>query len=338
MATGKPTLREIARLANVHYATASYVLNGARSSTRVSEETRQRVLAAARELGYTVNRAAQQLRTRRSHVVGLLVGGLENPFFARMVSLCAIALERRGYEFILNTRRADESNDLHLLETLNSRRPDGMILWCETPTQVLERAQQPDMENVVVIGYLVPNRDSVRALFTTGLQEAVDHLCERGYRRIGYVAPASAVARNDVRGQFYNQFAEKNGQAPLVYTYPGTAYDVGAARACAEQIADDPQRPDALLCFNDMTALGVLSGLRRKGIRVPQDMGLVGCDDLPLISQLDLPLTTLSYPLEEICNAAVNMLMERLNALYKGEELPPRHVEVPTHLIIRSST
>lgn len=338
MSTGKPTLREIARLANVHYATASCILNGARGSTRVSEETRKRVIEAARELGYTVNRAAQQLRTRRSHVVGLLVGGLENPFFARMVALCADALEKRGYEIILNTRRVDEPRDLHLLEALVSRRPDGMILWCETATEVLERIQQPDMENVVVIGYSLPERDCVWTLFGPGVENALEYLLAQGRRRIGYLSPEASIRRKeDVRSQTYIRFMEERGLPPRVFTFQGTAYDVGAARDRAEQIATAPDRPDALVCFNDMTALGALSGVRRRGVRVPDQMAIIGCDDLPLISQIELPLTTISYPLDEMCETAVQMLLERMQSLQMGERLAPRQVGISTKLVVRAT-
>ncbi|HLI47086.1 MAG TPA: LacI family DNA-binding transcriptional regulator [Chthonomonas sp.] len=338
MTAKQPTLREIAKRANVHYTTAACVLNGTRGNTRVSEQTRKRVLMAAKELGYTVNRAAQQLRTRKSHVVGLLVGGVENPFFARMVALCSAALERRGYEIILTTRRADEPNDLHLLDTLLSRRPDGMILWCETSTEVRERVQQPDMENVVVIGYGVPGRDSVSAVLQTGLQSALEHFVASGRRRIAYLAPEHSVAREgDVRSEYYTDFLKAIGQEPLVYTFHGTAFDVDIARARVEQMLERPERPDALLCFNDMTAFGALAGLRHKGVRVPQEVAVIGCDDLPFAALFDPPLTTIAYPLQEICDLAVQMLVERIQALQTGEWLAPRHVEIPTRLIVRAS-
>ncbi|CEK18096.1 transcriptional regulator, LacI family [Chthonomonas calidirosea] len=338
MVSQQPTLREIAKRANVHYTTAACVLNGTRGNTRVSEQTRKRVLTAAKELGYTVNRAAQQLRTRKSHVVGLLVGGVENPFFARMVALCSAALERRGYEIILTTRRSDEPNDLHLLDALLSRRPDGVLLWCETSTQVRERVQQPDMANAVVIGYGVPGRDSVAAVLQTGLHSALEYLVAHGRHRIAYLAPKHSVAREgDVRSTYYTEFMKTIGQEPTIYTFCGTAFDVDVAYARVQQIVSQPDRPDALLCFNDMTALGALAGLRHRGISIPHEIAIVGCDDLPLSALFDPPLTTIRYPLDQICDLAVQMLVERIQASQAGEWLPPRHVEIPTELVLRAS-
>src|SRR5579859_1389778 len=119
--TLRTTLRDIAHHAQVHTSTVAHVLNGAGGNTRVSPETRKRVLAAAAALGYSANRAAQQLKTGRSRVIGLLVGDLENPFFARMVALCSEAIERQGYDIILAMRRDKDVNDLHLLQGLASR-------------------------------------------------------------------------------------------------------------------------------------------------------------------------------------------------------------------------
>ncbi len=336
----KTTLREIARQANVHISTVSYILNGARSTTRVSENTRQRVLEVAERLGYTPNRAAQQLRTRRSRIIGLLVGGLENPFFARMVSLCSEALERQGYDVVLAARRSDEANDLHLLQALISRQLDGILLWSETVTEVRERAQQPDMATTIVLGYPIPGRDCVAANLEVGVRTAMEHLQSQGHTRIGYFAPLQAIGHEgDPRHDIYCRYMQEQGNAPRICSYEGSAFDVAAARRRAETLADDPQRPDALLCFNDMAAIGALMGLRRKGLRVPQDMALVGCDDLPLAAELDVALTSIHYPLEEMCRLAVTMLMERIRVPEDADQSPPaRFVELPTTLHIRESS
>lgn len=339
MSSRRPTIHEIAKHANAHYTTVASVLNGTSGNTRVSEQTRKRILEAAKELGYTVNRAAQQLRTRQSHMVGLLVGDVENPFFARMVALCTAALKQRGFEVVLTTRLADEASDLHLLDTLVARRPDGILLWCETSTQVRKRVLQPDMEHVVVMGYGVPGRDSVAAILETGLECALKHLVERGRRHIAYVAPEHTVAREgDARSEFYVQFLHSLGMKPSIFTFRGASYDTEAARTCVPQILSTSNTPDAILCFNDMTALGVLAELKARGIRVPQEIAIVGFDNLPLLSLIDPPLTTIAYPLEKICNLAVQMLLERIASFQKGEELAPRHVEIPTELIVRASS
>ncbi len=343
----KVTLREVARQAQVHYATASTILNGAKGSTRVSEETRRRVLDVAGELGYSANRAAQQLKTRRSRVIGLLTGGLENPFFARMVSLCSEALEREGYDVILATRRRDETSDLHLLEALLSRQIDGVLVWSETLTQAREWVRRSAMANVVVLGLIAPGRDSVGAALDAGVREALDHLGAQGCERIGYFAPRQALNRpGNPRDKIYRERMAASGQKERIFTFDGTAFDVAAARAAAEALADEMarqapgERPDALFCFNDMNAIGAMMGLRCKGLRVPEDIALVGCDDLPLAAQLDVPLTSIAYPLEAMCRASVRLLIERIRPDFAAppEPLPPRAERLQTRLVVRASS
>jgi Transcriptional regulators len=341
----KTTLREIARQARVHQSTASYVLNGGTGgSTRVSDETRQRVLDVARRLGYTANRAAQQLRTRRSQVIGLLVGELENPFFARLVSLCTAELEKAGFESVLAMRRQDEVSDLHLLKTLASRQVDGLLIWSESVTEIREWLESaPHAPNAVILGYRVAGCDSVEAALDDGVRAALRHLLDQGFRRIGYLAPASSLDRQgDPRHGIYQEVMAAANLAPRVYGYEGAAHLPESARLRAEEIARErpAERPDALLCHNDMTAIGALMGLRRRGLRVPYDMALVGCDDLPLAAQMDVPLTSIAYPLEEMCRTAVTLLLERIAAEGgdQGEGIPPRCVVLPTPLAVRESS
>jgi len=342
----KVTLRDVARLAQVHSATVSTVLNGAKGSTRVSEETSKRILQAAEELNYKVNRNAQQLKTQRSHVVGLLTGDLENPFFAHMVSVCSEELEKRGYDIILATRRQDENSDLHLLESLLSRQLAGVLLWSETLTEVREKVLLGSMSNVAIMGMEIPGYDSVAGVLEDGLESALDHLRDQGCTRIAYFAPYRTLNRpGDPRDRVYRAKMAEFGFQERVIGFHGTAYDIGAARTAAESLADDMaqmpsnERPDALFCFNDMNAFGAMMGLRRRGLRVPDDLALVGCDNLPLAMQLDVPLTTVAYPLEDVCRSAVRMLVDRIHTERSSDEQLPRKLEqLSTHLIVRESS
>ncbi|MBC8136272.1 MAG: LacI family DNA-binding transcriptional regulator [Fibrella sp.] len=342
----KATLREIAREAGVHQSTASHVLNSTGGSTRVSLSTRERILAAAGNLGYKVNRAAQQLRTRRSNIIGLLSGDLENPFFARLVSLCTAELENAGYECVLTMRRQGEVSDLHRLQALASSRVDGLLIWSETISETRTWLEEsPASINAVVMGYRISVCDSVEAALGQGVEDALTHLISQGARSIGYMTPASSLgSTGDPRVGVYHEMLSRIGMRPRVYTYTGSAGTPDAARACVERLVNDERpagRPDALLCFNDMTAIGALMGLRRRGVRVPHDMAIVGCDDLPLVSQMDVPITSISYPLEEMARTAVRFLLDRI-ALPEQERdnspFVPRYELIPAPLQIRESS
>jgi LacI family transcriptional regulator len=342
----KTTLREIARQARVHQSTASHVLNGTGGSTRVSEETRRRVTEVARQLGYSANRAAQQLRTRRSQVVGLLVGELENPFFAHLVSLCNAELGRAGYETVLAMRRQGEISDFHLFQTLLSRQVDGLLIWSESITEIRDWLQKaPPVPDVVILGYSIEGCDSVEARLGKGVEEALSHLIAQGFQRIGYLVPDAFVQSfGDPRGDTYRRIIAEAGREPRIYPYTGVAHTPEAARQVAEQIACErpDSRPDALFCFNDMTAVGAMMGLRRKGLRVPQDIALVGCDGLGLVEQMDVPITSIAFPLEQMCRTAVSLLLDRIDPMREIADsrmnLPPRHQIFPTTLRVRESS
>jgi LacI family transcriptional regulator len=336
----KVTLREIASRAGVHYSTASHILNGARGSTHVSDATRRRVVEVAEDLGYYANRAAQQLRTRRSRVVGLLVGDLENPFFARLFSLCADALAEHGYEVVLAVRRGQQVDDLHLVRTLNARQVDGLLLWNESCAGADAVFPGSRRHAAVVLGYRIPGIDSIEGALDEGVEAAITHLVERGRRRIGYVAPAATLDQySDPRSSVYRRAVTSCGMTPVIRGFDGDGHDMTAARAgVAALIADYPDL-DALLCFNDMVAIGALMGLRNAGLRVPDDIALVGCDNVPLAASLDVPITTIAYPLEKMCRLAVDKLLEHLNAVEQGEAAPPPEtLTIPTELIVRASS
>ena len=331
MSAPRITLREVAKRAQVHYATASTVLNGSKGSTRVSEETCRRVFQSAEELGYTVNRAAQQLKTQRSRVV---------------VSLCSEALERDDYDVVLATRRRDAGSDLHLLDSLLSRDLAGLLIWSETLTEVHSQMAHRGMANAVVMGMSIPGYDSVAGVLSTGVEILLAHLRAQGYTRIAYFAPERMLnRRGDPPGLIYREKMAEWGCCERVYAFDGTAFDVSAARAAAEALADQwaalppDERPDALFCFNDMNAFGAMMGLRRRGLSVPGDVALASCDDLPLARHLDVPLTTIHYPLQAVCETAVRLLTARIEGSRAGLPPSPHQTELlETHLVVRESS
>jgi LacI family transcriptional regulator len=243
-------------------------------------------------------------------------------------------------------RRHGEVSDLHLFQTLLSRQVDGLLVWSESITEIRDWLLTVEkVPNVVILGFKIEGCDSVEASLDEGVGEALRHLIDQGFRRIGYLVPDAFVQSfGDPRGDMYRRTIADAGLEPRIYAYQGVAHTPEAARLHAEQIACErpADRPDALFCFNDMTAVGALMGLRRKGLRVPQDIALVGCDGLGLVDQMDVPITSIAYPLEKMCQTAVSMLLERIDMGNKSEEeatlLPPRHHLFPTALRVRESS
>ena len=333
----RTTLQHVAAEANVHVATAAVILNGARSSTVVSTVTRQRVVDVAARLGYRPNRAAQALRRQKSMAVGLSAGPVQNPFFAEMATFCEGFLVDAGYELVMSMDAGRYLDDRAHLETLVDRGVDGIIVWSERETEGRRLLEQGLGCPAVIFGYPSARVDSVTADFGGGARMAVEHLLATGKRRVGYLCPSESLMlwSGNLRLQAFCDAATQHGVMPAVLSYESTLGDVSRAREAAEAIGRSPERPDGLLCFNDLVAIGAMMGLRRAGLRVPEDIAVIGFDDIPLAAQLDIPLTTIDLPLLEICRSAVDLLLRRFEPDYAE---PPQDIRTTPRLIARAST
>lgn len=336
-AVQRVTLQMVASAAGVHPSTAAVVLNGARSNTVVSSVTRQRIVDAARRLGYQPNRAAQTLRRRRSKTVGLSAGPVRNPFFAEMATLCEGFLLDAGYEVVVAMDAGRYRDDRALLETLRGRGVDGLIVWSERDTEGRKLVEAGVGCPVVIFGYPSPLVDTVTTDFGLGARLAAEHFLATGRQRLGFLCPSEALTlwSGNLRMRNFCDTAAAGGALPAVYPYESTLGDIGRAREAAEVIGRSEQHPDALLCFNDLVAIGAMMGLRRAGLKVPDDVSVVGFDDIPLAAQLDIPLSSIDLPLEEVCRTAVDLLLRRLDTEYTD---PPREIVVRPRLVVRASS
>lgn len=331
------TLETVAREANVHVATAATILNNAKSSTRVSAATRERILEVAARQGYRPNRLAQSLRRQRTNTIGLVARTVENPFFAHMATVFEDHLMQAGYELIMAMDGGRFRHDGVLLETLVARGVDGLIYWSTRESEGRRLVEESLIRPVVLCGWPSERVDSVEVDFGAGTRMAVEHLLERGRRRIAYFSPRDTAQLETAaqRERSYRETLEENGLEPRVVLYDGTADDIAPAREAAEALAHSEDPPDALFCFNDLAALGGMMGLRRAGMNVPNDVAVVGFDATPLTAELDVPLTTVDLPMEDMCRAAVEMLMRRLQPDTPPD---PQRVRIPPRLIVRASS
>jgi LacI family transcriptional regulator len=331
------TLVTVAQEAQVHVSSAAIVLNGASGNTRVGEETRRRVLEAANRLGYRPNRQAQNLRRRRSLTIGLVAGSVQNPFFAQMAALCERYLLANGYELLMAMDAGLYRDDRALLEMMLKRGVDGVILWSERETEGRKLVEEGVGCPVVIFGRPSDRIDTVTTDFGEGTRLGVEHLAASGRQKIGYLGPSEALtlwSGQNRRQSFLDAMAGK-GYPAVTHCYEGELGNMNQARAAAERLGRSEDCPDALVCFNDLVAVGALMGLRRAGRAVPEDVAVVGFDDIPMAAELDIPLTTLDMPLSEVCRTAVEMLMDRLSGKTRD---PARQVLLLPKLIVRASS
>ncbi|MCS6829814.1 MAG: LacI family transcriptional regulator [bacterium] len=300
------TIKQIAKYVGVSPATVSRVLSG-RGAHLISEATRQRVWQAAQELGYQPNLAARSLVTGRTGIVALWMHELFTSFHARVVQLVEDHLHQRGYDTLIRCVSRLPKAAWHGLG-----RVDG-ILAHEGATYLSDAWRPLQRRGVPLVSmgaYALAETDHVRIDLYRGATQAVQHLLEAGCRRIAYLVNAEARYVGEPRRDGYDRTLSAAGLTPeyIVATDQSRAASSLAVRCHMQERG----LPDGIFCHNDEMAIGAYHGLRLRGVRIPDDVALVGCDGIEDTEYLDVPLTTIRQPLEEMCQLAVEFLKKRI--------------------------
>jgi LacI family transcriptional regulator, repressor for deo operon, udp, cdd, tsx, nupC, and nupG len=329
------TIRDVARRAGVSTATVSRVLS---RPTLVNAETRAAVTAAVKALGYTPNAAAKSLRTLRSGKLLVTVPDLANPFFALILQGIESAALRDGYAVLVGDTQHDDAREQQYAQMLERREADGLIfLGHRLPAAAaaliksMPRGQAPVVNGCEFspsLGVPSVHIDNAKAAF-----EAVDHLCQLGHRHIGVVSGplASPLSRDRLKGA--EARATRAGARITLSTASGD-FSIESGIAAGEQLLGAKSPPTGIFCFNDEMAIGVLHTARQRGLRVPDDLSVVGFDDIRVAQYVDPPLTTIRQPMRELGEATVRLLLDIL----RGNAKQAVSVTLPHALIVRSST
>ncbi|MCH4876074.1 LacI family transcriptional regulator [Pseudomonas sp. TMW22090] len=325
-------IREVARLAGVSVATVSRTL---RSPERVLPDTRDKVNAAVEQAGYRPNLMAVQFRSRRTGNLVILVPTIANSFFAKVISGAQQAAQLAGYRLLLCDTQGREAIEREFAELVYAHQADGVIqLRAYDPFAApFPGAALPPIVNACEVihngrhpSISLDNRAAAKAM--------TEHLIELGHRRIGLIkGPKSSPLTRDRVAGYQDALNQAGIEADPALVCHGDfslkAGDDGAAAMLAL-----PDRPTALFCENDEMAIGALKRIRQSGLRVPEDISLVGFDDIPFAAYCDPPLTTISQPAAAFGQRAVEMLI----ALIEKKPLAERHVVLPFELTLREST
>jgi LacI family transcriptional regulator len=323
------TLKDVARRAGVHPATASRALN---PETRllVSEETASRVLAAAADLGYRPNAVARSLRTRRSHTVGVLIPDLNNPLFPPMIRGLADRLDTDGYVALIGNTDGDDAREHRVFEQMRARHVDGYVLaTAHLRNPLLDDAVRAGVPvvlmNRIAEDYSFP---SVTVDNERGVKMAVGHLTALGHRAIACVAGPQDVSTGLSRYRgFLSAMAGARLEVPPGRVAFARAFSIEEGHRCASEILAAGGDCTAVAAGNDMLAVGVYLALDEAGLSCPGDMSVVGFNDMPFISMLRPPLTTVSFSHYQVGAEAAQLLIDRLNGndtvkvLYLAPEL-----------------
>lgn len=327
------TLVDVAREAGVSLATASHVINGTRF---VSDETKQRVLRAVESLNYEINSVARSLKRNRSQVIGLLISDISNPYFTSLVRAVEDVAHGAGYSVMLCNTDEDPAKELRYLHVLRQKRVDGVLI---APTGSRHRYLEHLIESgfpVVCFDRVLPDLrcDAVTLDNVGGAHQAVCHLIRLGHRRIGIIAGLARVGTTAERLTGYRRALAEYGIQEEPELVRGADGRLDGGRQQAETLLDLANPPSAIFATNNLMTLGALVALQLRGIRVPDDVSLVGFDDFEWTVVLQPRLTTVAQPTYDIGKIAARMLIERVEHRTSDG---PRRVILPPHLIVRQS-
>ena len=310
-----PKMRDIAAAAGVSQSTVSRVLNGTSSSIPIGEGTKDRVLAAAQELGYRPNPLARGLRGAATMLVGVIVRDITDPLYAGVLEALARAARTHGYNVVLGTVHGAADEAVALTAVLETRHCDAIVLLGEMRDQPrlmaeLEKTQVPTVAAWAGsrrLGMPVAGVDNL-----AGVTAAVEYLLGLGHRRVGLIAGRRFVDFVERRTAWLEALTAHQLPPPVSYCQWATN-DPASAGAAMLELMDLPEPPTAVIASTDIMAIGALHAAESHGLHVPVDISVVGFDDLPISAFMNPALTTVHMPIWEIARIVIDEAIARVN-------------------------
>jgi DNA-binding LacI/PurR family transcriptional regulator len=327
----QPTIRDVAERAGVSHQTVSRVING---HELVSSATRERVQRAIHELSYVPSPIARGLTSNRTHSIGLVSTDISDHFFAQVAAGAEIEARRRGYYLVIaSVEEHAEADETAYLRLMVERRVEGLIV--ARPRLPITAGQVP-LQRVPLVAIAAREAPGVTVVDVDnrgGGREAVDFLLRQGHRRIATITgpmewPSSHARLEGYRDSLYA--AGVTVSPSLVEQAPG--WDLADGRAAMARLLDRAPGFTALFAYSDLIAIGAISELRSRGLRVPRDISVVGYDDIPVAAYTDPPLTTVSQPMREVGEAAASLVLDAI-----GEGTTGLGRLLPVRLVVRAS-
>lgn len=325
---GRPTVETISERAGVAPSTVSRALKG---DKRISEETRASIAAIARQLQYYPNASARSLRTRRSGLVGFVMSGVDNPFYAELMECTVARAAGRGLHLVVLHASREPLKD-SVIESLLQYRMDGCIITSAVLTSRAAEACQQYRVPVVMINR-VPRVHgcAVSCNNLLGGKLIGELLVAAGHRKIAIVAGMANTSTSLDRETGATQALAAHGLAPFERFEGSSTYDGGYA--AGQVIATQSQRPEAVYAINDAMALGVIDGCRRHGLRIPEDVSVIGFDNIRAAAWHAYGLTTVAQPIDAMVDRALDLLEARM----KDPEIPGEEAYINGELKVRGS-
>ncbi len=341
MAKKSLTIRDVAERAGVSVSTVSRIISGTESLISISEETRTKVFKAAKELSYRPHPGARALRGKTTNMLGVIARDVEDPFFSKLIRNISMAAQELGYEIVLATANADPSRALKISHTmLNMRYCDGLLLLgdlLETPEDLTYLEKMGWNLPLVLVcrgtKQLVGDNISIGTDNRAGTCLALEYLAGLGHQKIAFLSGGRLGDLNE-RQDAYEEFMQARfGQVVDEYFLEAENSLEGGYQG-AQELLGLPEPPSAIFASDDMMAMGVLKAAADMGVKVPDQLSVIGFDDIHFASYTIPALTTVHQPIDEISRQAVQLLDGFLKSEQSQET---QHVNIQPQLVIRKS-
>lgn len=331
------TIIDVAKRAGVSKTSVSRYLNG-QNIGHMSEETKNRIIKAIEELDYQPNSIARSLKQKSTNVIGLVVNDMSNLFFLEIIRGIETELKNSGYNLLVCNSDTNVDMELECLKMLEKRQIDGVVLiGMNMPVSHIEKIKT---DFPIVLMEREPgktNLDSVRIDNKVGAYAAVKHLIDRGHSSIAHITGPYISTMAVERKESYVQCLEEHGLKVYPQFIVSGNYKLESGYAGMQSLMALEKKPTAVFCANDYMAMGALRFLMEHGYKVPQDVALVGYDDIMVSKMVTPPLTTVRQPVWELAGMATRLLLERIENKNKKDQ-EGRTVIMQSELVIRASS
>ncbi len=332
----EPTIHDIARELKISASTVSRALN---DNPRISQKTKDKIKAVADSLGYRPNTLASNLRNKKSNTIGIVVPLINRHFFSSVISGVEDVAYKAGYNVVISQSNDKADKEANIVHSMFLNRVDGLIISIGMQTDSFDHLKLFRKKNIPLVFFdrAVPEieADKIMVDDRAGGFKVTQHLIDQGYKRIAHVGGPQNLLIYQLRLKGYVEALEKNGVAydeSLVLTSTLTSEEGIVA---VKKLMGQPQPPDAIFCANDTIALSAMIYLRDNGVRIPQDMGIVGFSSEPSSKVVSPPITTIVQPGFEMGQKAAELIIRQIE---NKEKKTFYTIVLPTELEIRDSS
>ncbi len=334
---GKVTIKDIARVANVSYTTVSRALSG---DTEISERTRERIIKISSDMGYTANYIARSMVKKKTDLIGLVLPSIDNPFMSELAYYTEVTARRFGYNLMLCNSYPDLNQENTAMQLMIGHQVDGVLIIPQRPESCETLKRCTSLVPTVFLSENLREHDGnyVSVDNRLGAVLGTEYLYGLGHRKILYFGRRKGSTTHQLRAEGYTEACNNLGIRPDIISFDAKSSSVDLGTEMARKCLQEKDDFTAVFASTDTNAIGLMQAARELNIRIPEDISLIGFDNIRISALPQIDLTTVAQPKEEMAVAAVTMLMELIGSSAKTSThriIPPRLIERSSCRVIR---